>query len=121
MKKPAVILLILVLFVQTSANVWLIGLFHLQRNFIAKNLCINRFDLIPVCRGACFLQKQLNKEQEREKKEVELKPSVVTLCMNDIAIELFVCPAIAKPCYFPVTDTALLTGVAGSILRPPIG
>ncbi|TWV95653.1 hypothetical protein [Chitinophaga pinensis] len=121
MRKPAVILLILSLFVQTTANVWLIGLFHWQRNFIAKNLCINRFDLIPICRGACFLQKQLNKEQEREKKEVELKPSVVTLCMNDIAIELFLCPIVEKPCYFPVTDTALLTGIPGSILRPPIG
>lgn len=49
--------------------------FHIQQETIAKTLCINRFDLIPVCKGQCYLEKQLKNDdkQERNLPDIKLK------------------------------------------------
>ncbi|WPQ60663.1 hypothetical protein SIO70_20130 [Chitinophaga sancti] len=120
MKRLAAILLIFSLFIQTTANVWLVGLFYLERDYIAANYCINRFDRMPICKGACFLEKQLEKEQEREKRTVELKQAPVTLWVHDIEITAQSCPVAIILNEFPDITTALLSGIKYPILRPPI-
>ena len=43
--------------------------FYIQQDYIAQNLCINRFDAIPVCKGQCYLKKQLKTNENQEKKK----------------------------------------------------
>lgn len=50
---------------QSTGNCWIVAAFYLNRNYIASELCINRFDLIPVCKGSCYLDKKI-KENDRQ-------------------------------------------------------
>ena len=68
MKKVLSIFLLFALSIQCMGNLWTIGLFYLQQDFIAKNICINRFDKIPVCKGQCYLNNQLNENEKQQEK-----------------------------------------------------
>lgn len=51
----------------------------MNRDYIANNLCINRFDAIPVCKGSCILENALNKAQKEEQKTPEMKIKEINL------------------------------------------
>lgn len=70
MKKVFVYFLLLIFTIQTTKTLWIITSFQINREFIASNLCINRFDKIPICKGQCFLNKELSKEQKDSKKNL---------------------------------------------------
>ncbi len=70
MKKAWIYFLLFIFCFQSTQSLWIITSFELNRDYIAKNLCINRFDKIPVCKGQCFLNKELNKEQKDHKKNL---------------------------------------------------
>jgi actin-related protein len=53
--------------------------FYAQREYISENLCINRFDAIPICKGQCYLTKQLKENEKREQKLPELKQKEIQL------------------------------------------
>lgn len=40
----------------------------MNRTEIAQTICVNRFEAIPICKGQCFLDKQLKKTEKQEKK-----------------------------------------------------
>jgi len=67
MKKVLVYFLLFIFTIQSTKGLWIISSFHINRSYIAYNLCINRFDKIPTCKGQCFLNKQLEKEQKESK------------------------------------------------------
>lgn len=72
--KKAVLYFLLLLFVfQCTSNFWIISSFYINREFIAKELCVNRFDAIPVCKGKCFLDKKLADHQKDEQRFPNLK------------------------------------------------
>jgi hypothetical protein len=70
MKKVLVYFLLFIFIIQTTKGLWIITSFQLNKDYIAANLCINRFDQIPTCKGQCFLNNQLNKEQKENKKNL---------------------------------------------------
>jgi len=43
--------------------------FQLNRNYIAKNLCENRYRPILNCNGNCVLMKKLKQEERKEQNE----------------------------------------------------
>lgn len=53
--------------------------FYIQREYISKNLCINRFDAIPVCKGQCYLTKQLKENEKKEQNFPDLKQKEIQL------------------------------------------
>ena len=60
----------------------------MQRDYISKNLCINRFDAIPVCKGQCYLTKQLKENEKKEQKLPDLKQREIQLfCQNNLSFE----------------------------------
>lgn len=80
MKQKLTLYLLMVVFLMSAMYktcVWID--FVLNRQYIETNLCINRFDKIPVCRGACYLDKQVNKVDKQEQKFPELKVKEITL------------------------------------------
>lgn len=53
--------------------------FYAQRDYISKNLCVNRFDTTPVCRGRCYLTKQLKESEKKEQDLPEIKQEEIQL------------------------------------------
>jgi hypothetical protein len=53
--------------------------FYAKRDYISKNLCINRFDAIPVCKGQCYLTKQLKENEKKEQNLPDLKQKEIQL------------------------------------------
>lgn len=79
MKKIAAILLIVAILVQSTSQVWITVAFTINQDYIAANLCINRFEAIPLCKGACYLEKQLNEDRQQQQKLPDLKTKEVNL------------------------------------------
>ncbi|SMP33949.1 hypothetical protein [Flavobacterium hercynium] len=69
MMKKGITLFILMLFVfQNAGSIWIIGDFYINRDYIAKNVCINRFDAVPICNGKCYLDNKLKANDKQEQK-----------------------------------------------------
>jgi len=74
------------LVVQLSIVTW----YEVNKDYIAKNLCVNRNKPELKCCGKCYLKKQLNKaDQQTDDKQAPSKNS-------RISIEAFVIPAPVK-------------------------
>lgn len=70
MKRILVFLLLLIFIIQITKSLWIVTSFHVNRDYIAENICINRFDKIPTCKGQCFLNTELSKEQKENKTNI---------------------------------------------------
>lgn len=66
MKKALAIIVFLALFVQTVAQLGVIGYYEVNKDYIAKNLCENRDKPQMKCCGKCYLKKQLKKVDDTE-------------------------------------------------------
>lgn len=63
------------------------GAFYANRNYIAKNLCVNRAEAVPTCKGACYLKKKLKQDQEQQSKSgTELKLKEITLFFEKVTL-----------------------------------
>jgi hypothetical protein len=65
LKQVLSIALIALMLVQTASKIWIYSSFKINQDFIAKNLCENRFKNLE-CKGQCVLMKKLQKAQEKE-------------------------------------------------------
>lgn len=73
--------------IQSTSQLFIISEFYLQRDYIAKNLCVNRFDAIPICKGQCFLNNELNKNQRNQEKNFpDLKFKEIQLFISNISL-----------------------------------
>jgi hypothetical protein len=82
MKRIYLFTLTLLLLLQSTCSVWVILSFYLQRNYIEKNLCENRFAEIPICRGACYLKKELSKQEAAKSNTPNFKIKETELFSN---------------------------------------
>lgn len=71
-------------FIQSTSQLWILAAFKINQRYIAANLCVNRFEAIPVCKGSCYLEEQLNKNQEQQQKLPDLKNKEINLFCQDI-------------------------------------
>jgi hypothetical protein len=53
--------------------------FYIQRDYVAQNLCKNRFERIPICKGSCFLEEQINNQENKEQNLPESKVKEIQL------------------------------------------
>jgi hypothetical protein len=65
-KYPVTILLILLVAAQSFSKWCLIAEFQVNRDFIARNLCVNRLNPISCCKGTCFLNKNLADDENKQ-------------------------------------------------------
>jgi len=66
MKRALVLVFLLAFLYQSTSSFWIITSFYINQEYIAKNVCVNRFDAIPVCNGKCYLSKELKENQKKE-------------------------------------------------------
>lgn len=84
MKRILIHILLLTFVFQSTCNFWIIISFYANRTYIAENICINRFDKIPVCKGQCFLNEKLQETQKQEQKFPDVKGKEIQLFCNTI-------------------------------------
>ena len=67
MRLFVLILILAGILFQTTAKLVILINFQINRDYIAKNLCINREKPDSCCQGSCHLTKQLEEEDQKEK------------------------------------------------------
>lgn len=65
-KYPVTILLIALIALQTFSKWCLIAEFQVNRDFIAKNLCVNRSNAMSCCKGKCYLTKKIAADESQD-------------------------------------------------------
>lgn len=73
LKKFAAILLLFAISVQTFHKVMIVIDFYRNQDFIAKNLCENRYQPQLHCDGHCLLAKKLKAAEKKEQRNPESK------------------------------------------------
>jgi len=76
-------ILILLVMTQTFSHWFVVMSFKLNQDYIAKNICENRFRPKMHCNGNCVLMKKLKQqEKEEQKNPVTLKLEVSTVIIS---------------------------------------
>ena len=65
-KYPVTILLILLIGLQTFSKWCLIVEYQVNKEFIAKNLCVNRAKPASCCQGKCYLNKKMATDESQQ-------------------------------------------------------
>ncbi|MBS1661094.1 MAG: hypothetical protein JST68_08590 [Bacteroidetes bacterium] len=71
LKYPVTILLIVLIALQTFSKWCLIAEFQVNRDFIAKNLCVNRFNACSCCKGKCYLNKKIAEDESQQQAPIK--------------------------------------------------
>lgn len=79
MKRFVAALCLFVIMFQSMSTLCIYTAFYLNQDYISENICINRFDKIPVCKGQCYLSEKLTENQKQEKKFPDLKQKEIQL------------------------------------------
>ncbi|MDD2983888.1 MAG: hypothetical protein PHQ74_10925 [Crocinitomicaceae bacterium] len=80
MKKFVAYILLMGFITQSFSQLWVMTSFYINREYIAENVCINRFEAIPVCKGQCFLDEKLKEnENKQEQRLPDLKQYQIQL------------------------------------------
>jgi hypothetical protein len=88
LRKIISILLLTAFVLQVTGTYWIQAAFYLNREYIAANICINRFDRIPVCKGACYLEKELTENAAKQEKSPDLKSVETVLSHPEELVQL---------------------------------
>ena len=96
--------------------------FEINREYIAKNLCINRDEPITVCGGKCYLQKQLEdqarKEQSNPLQNIQAGRDVLLFLQHPPVYQFFKTMVTEKK-YAPYLVWRAIS-VISPVFRPPI-
>lgn len=65
--RSVCVILITSIFVHALGMTLTYGLFLSQRNVITNKYCVNKNNTSLHCHGSCYLKKELNHEEQREK------------------------------------------------------
>ena len=65
-KYPVTIVLILLMGIQTFSKWCVILEYQVNKDFIAKNLCVNRSKPASCCQGKCYLTKKIAEDESQQ-------------------------------------------------------
>ena len=121
MKKLLIPIMLVIFMFQSTCNFWIIISFYANRDYIAENICINRFDQVPVCKGQCFLEEKLQESEKREQELPNLKVKEVQLFCEITTYDCIKIPSFFKEYPKPaiVPDFTLIKRLSTSIFHPP--
>lgn len=81
MKRFIPILLLTATLLQPLQTFWVKVSFELNKSYIAKNLCENRFKPELKCGGKCYLMKKLAEKQKQEKETQKERTEVFSFTL----------------------------------------
>lgn len=68
MRKVITLFMLLLIMTQSTSQLWITASFFINRDYIARVLCINRDKPESGCNGSCQLKKQIKEDQENQEK-----------------------------------------------------
>jgi hypothetical protein len=83
LKHTIAILLIVTIAIQAFSKWIVIITYEINRDYIAKNLCVNRSKPSCCCKGKCFLQKKLAADEDQQ------QPAGKSTHQEDAQVEFF--------------------------------
>ena len=125
LRKPLAILVVVGGLFQALGGLVLHLNFAINRNFIAKNLCIEKENIENECRGACCLKKKIEEIQRNEQSQspVNSKSETVLLYCQDINELAHLGPHLRNLPLVNITPKDQVVDdqhSANSVFRPPI-
>jgi len=114
--------LLLAVFMQSTSGMWILLGFHVNRYYIENQLCNNRFDLIPLCKGYCYLEEKVKEENKNNDVQIKVKLLEVAMVLPEIfATRNHTNLQPTDRLFFSdYVDTTLAEGFSFAILKPPI-
>lgn len=123
MKKSILLLLLLSFIYQNTSSFWILTSFYINQDYIAENICINRFDAIPMCYGSCYLQSELSEDTDTKMDLPLLKMKEIQPLFNQIAVYEYdavqglVVDFVQQPSTY--VHTKRFNHFIGSVFQPP--
>lgn len=120
MRKITAILFTVAFLIQAAGSLSILAAFKINQKYIAENLCINRFETIPVCKGSCVLEDQLNNFETQQQKIPDLKTKEIQLICNQYQIEISSNQLFNTEIYhIPVNTHFITKEYENRLLKPP--
>jgi hypothetical protein len=118
-RRVYTILLMTIVLVQIAGKWIILADYALNKEFIARTLCINKAKPALHCNGKCHLRKQLEKEETGGAQEQNKNYSFQEVfCDNETSYRIQ--PITPLAVTVPVTNTVLYTSsYAVSVFHPP--
>jgi hypothetical protein len=114
------ILLIFALLIQSTGYLCIVGMFKLNQDYIAKNLCINRFDAIPICMGSCYLEDQFNSKDQQQQNAPDFKNAEAFFYCEQLVNKETSLHTIAGDIQYPeYGDYYIPSGYIHAVFHPP--
>jgi hypothetical protein len=121
LKRVITLFFVFVFLIQSTSSLWIVISFYIQRDYISKNICVNRFDAIPVCKGQCILSKELDKNEKQERNAPELKQKEIQLFSQQNFILNFIDEGEINENKITSYSSSTFSSVyLSSVFRPPI-
>ncbi|MFN8288806.1 MAG: hypothetical protein U0U70_00990 [Chitinophagaceae bacterium] len=120
MKKAFAFILLLCITAQTFSQVLIRVDFYLNRRYIARNLCENRYRPMLHCNGKCVLAKKWKQEQKKDEQAPERKMQgreEISSCDDFITVSVPSLSAAASV-YSSLSDNTVVDQPA-SFFHPP--
>lgn len=86
-KRILSILFLGAILLQSFSSLFILANFYLNRADIIQNLCVNRFDKVKLCKGKCYLEKDLKQNEKQQEKFPDLKLKEINLYYPSVSIE----------------------------------
>lgn len=114
--------LLLAVNMQSIGSIWIYLGFKLNQEYIVSQLCLNRFDTIPTCKGSCYLEEKIKEEKNNTDTQVNIKLFEIIMVLPVFNLNPL------KKNHQPVDKTifgrtysnSLPEGFCNSIFRPPL-
>lgn len=122
MKKQLLLLLLLSFIYQNTSSFWILTSFYINQAYIVENICINRFDAIPMCYGSCYLQSELSEDSDKKMDLPQLKmKEIQPLFSQSMVYEAYeVRPILLENKPYPSdVNTLEVTAFIYSVFQPP--
>jgi len=112
-------LLIAIIFQSVNKTIVYLN-YYFNKTYIIKNVCENRFDKIPICKGHCYIKKELQKTEKQESKYPEKSKKEVQLYFAIIEITPTIQKAIQENSRKVFSSVhSLSSKMIVSLFRPP--
>lgn len=105
---------------QTFSKAFIVAEYQLNKDYIAKNLCVNKSRPKMHCNGRCHMMKKFKQEEKQEQdnpeRKAENKFELICAAFHTDAITPAV---IISAIQYPVLQERICTDYAASLFHPP--
>jgi hypothetical protein len=119
LKKALSILLAVLVLSQMMVNTGIGVYYHLNKEYIAKQLCVNKNNPSMHCDGHCYLSKQLKKAEQGEKQSTQSLKEKDEIFSNNCESAVVYFPSYHINGFIPYITSQPCAYNYNSLIKPP--